>query len=248
MANKIKIDNALLKRQKRKEAKEHPEKKISCRILIVCEGSKTEPNYFKLFRKEENDHFVYDIECEGNGLNTIDVVDTAIARKEAAEKSSTPYDSVWAVFDRDSFPKTRFNAAIEKAEAHGINVAWSNEAFELWYLYHFQNRITVMHREEYAKAISEAVNKSGKWKGRKAYRYAKNNKRNYDIMTRCGNQEQAIEWAEQQHKTFVGRQHADQNPCTLVYKLVRQLLGRDKNLIKQVMDKINCDTINCKID
>lgn len=242
MANKIKIDNALLKRQKRKEAKNHPEKKISCRILIICEGSKTEPNYFKRFRKGENDHFVYDIECEGKGLNTIDVVDTAIARKEAAEKLPTPYDSVWAVFDRDSFPKTRFNAAIEKAKAHGINVAWSNEAFELWYLYHFHNCITAIDRDQYAKAISEAVNNSGKWKDRKPYRYAKNDKRNYDIMTHFGNQEQAIAWAEQQHKTFAGEQYANHNPCTLVYKLVQQLLNQDEHLIKQVMAKINCST------
>lgn len=247
MANKIKIDNALLKRQKLKEANKHPKKKIPCRILIVCEGSKTEPNYFDHFRTEENKHFIYDIECEGNGFNTIDVVDTAIARKEAAEKSPIPYDSVWAVFDRDDFSKARFNAAIAKAEAHGIKVAWSNEAFELWYLYHFHNRITAMTRDEYAKAISEAVNKSEKWKRRKPYKYAKNDPQNYDIMTRYGDMEQAIKWAEQQHKSFDdGQQHADYNPCTLVYKLVRQLLNRDLELIEQVMSKINGDATGCK--
>ena len=239
MAHKIKIDNALLKRQKRKEVQKHPEKKISCRILIVCEGSKTEPNYFKRFPKEENDRFVYDIECEGQGLNTIDVVDTAITRKEAAEKSSIPYDSVWAVFDRDSFSKNRFNTAITKAEKHGVNVAWSNEAFELWYVYHFHNRITAMTRDQYSLAISEAVNNSGKWKKRQPYKYAKNDIDTYDIITQCGNLEQALKWAEQQHKTFNNKQYADHNPCTLVYKLVRQLLNQDEELIKQVMKKIN---------
>lgn len=246
MANKIKIDNALLKRQKRKEAKKHPAKKISCRVLIVCEGSKTEPNYFEQFRKGENDHFVYDIECEGKGLNTIGVVDAAIAKKAAAEKTPTPYDSVWAVFDRDSFSKARFNAAIKKAQAHGIEVAWSNEAFELWYLYHFHNRITAMKREEYKNAISEAVNKSGKWKERKIYRYAKNDKRNYDIMTHYGNIEQAIKWAKEQNEAFDGEQYADHNPCTLVYRLVLQLLDRDQKLIQQVMSKIYCDAANKK--
>lgn len=58
MANKIKIDNALLKRQKRKIAKTQKGKKISCRILIVCEGTKTEPNYFRQFRIGENSHFL----------------------------------------------------------------------------------------------------------------------------------------------------------------------------------------------
>ena len=42
----------------------------------------------------------------------------------------------------------------KKAENNNINVAWSNEAFELWYLYHFHNRTTQMSRNDYKKAIS----------------------------------------------------------------------------------------------
>lgn len=245
MANKIKIDNALLKRQKLKAAKRRSKKKIQCRILIVCEGEKTEPNYFRFFQVHNNGLFVYDVDCEGQGLNTMDVVNEAIRLKCDAEKT-TPYDCVWAVFDRDSFPKTRFNSAIAKAKANGIEVAWSNEAFELWYLYHFHNRSTAMNRDEYAKAISEAVNKSGKWKNKKPYKYAKNDPHNYKIMTQYGNQEQAIKWAQSQHQTFAGTQYADHNPCTLVYKLVLQLLGKDEQLIAQVMSKIYSDAPNQK--
>ena len=238
MANKIKIDNALLKRQKRKIAKTQKGKKISCRILIVCEGTKTEPNYFRQFRIGENSHFVYDIECYGGGCDTIRVVDIAIEKKCAADKT-TPYDSVWAVFDRDSFPKEHFNNAIKKAKAHGIEVAWSNEAFELWYLYHFSFRINATKRDEYASIISNAVNNSGKWVGSKPYKYAKNEPNNYTNMTQYGNLEQAIERARQQHESFEGEQYADHNPCTLVYKLVLQLMNRDQELIDRVMDKIN---------
>ncbi len=227
----------LLKRQKRKATKKHEPKKVPCRILIVCEGQRTEPNYFRKFRVEENSRFVYEVKCEGKGVNTLSVVDAAIARKKEAGRL-TPYDSVWAVFDRDGFPKERFNAAIEKAKAHGIEVAWSNEAFELWYLYHFLNRTTAMRREEYEMAISDAVNVSGKWKGKKPYRYAKNDERNYEIMTNCGNREQAINWAQRQHEKFDGQRYAEHNPCTLVYKLVLQLLNRDKAFINQVMEKI----------
>lgn len=59
MANIIKIDNAVLKRHKQKERKTI--KKISCRILIVCEGEKTEPNYFKAFKVINNESFVIEI-------------------------------------------------------------------------------------------------------------------------------------------------------------------------------------------
>ncbi|WP_298076567.1 RloB family protein [uncultured Alistipes sp.] len=238
MARKIKIDNAILKRQKHKTTKRHILKKISCRILIICEGEKTEPNYFRRFRAGENNSFVYEVECDGKGNNTIDVVDDAIRRRDAAEKT-IPYDSVWAVFDRDSFPKDRFNNAIAKAQANGIEVAWSNEAFELWYLYHFHNRTTPMSREDYADAISNAVNTSQKWNQNKPYKYAKNAPKNYDTMIKYGNLEQAIEWAKRQHLSFNGDKYADHNPCTLVYKLVLQLLDRDQVLINQVMDKIN---------
>lgn len=63
--------------------------------------------------------------------------------------------------------------------------------------------------------------------------------KNYDTMVKYGNLEQAIEWAKRQHLSFNGDKYADHNPCTLVYKLVLQLLDRDQVLINQVMDKIN---------
>ena len=237
MANSIKLDNSLIKRQKRKELRqEKKSKKISCRILIVTEGEKTEPNYFEHFAVKNHNYFIYDVKCEGTGENTLAVVKKAIELRNA---SSTPYDSVWAVFDKDSFPSNNFNSAIEKAVANGINVAWSNEAFELWYLYHFQNRVTAMSRDAYKAAISKAVNSTGRWKGKKPYKYKKNEEGNFNIMTQYGDMEQAIKNAQQQHSSFTNTKYATHNPCTTVYKLVLQLLNRDEDLINAVMEKIN---------
>jgi hypothetical protein len=48
MANIIKIDNAVLKRRVREEKKRKTEFKSKRKFyLIVCEGEKTEPNYFE---------------------------------------------------------------------------------------------------------------------------------------------------------------------------------------------------------
>ena len=44
-AKKIKIDNASLKFKRQSQRRE--QKFICCSILIVCEGTKTEPNYFE---------------------------------------------------------------------------------------------------------------------------------------------------------------------------------------------------------
>ena len=154
MARIIKIDNALQKRFAQKKANKKDAKELVAYFLIVCEGEKTEPNYFKAFPKKTG-KIIYDIEFDGGGISTLGVVEKAI---ELRDKSNQKFDRVWAVFDRDSFKSTSFNSAILKARANGIDCAWSNEAFELWYLLHFHNRITAMDRKEYEKAIEEAVN------------------------------------------------------------------------------------------
>lgn len=133
------------------------EKLIRIRVLIVCEGTKTEPNYFKSFSKVQKGIFVYDITTEGGGINTDKVVSEAIKHKVKAEAEGNPYDSVWAVFDKDSFPDNKFDTAINNAFDHHIGCAWSNEAFELWYVLHFDNRITPMSRKDYQKVITERV-------------------------------------------------------------------------------------------
>lgn len=48
-AKRIKIDNASSKFRRQSQKRE--QKVIRCSVLIVCEGTKTEPNYFKLLPK-----------------------------------------------------------------------------------------------------------------------------------------------------------------------------------------------------
>ncbi len=233
-SNTPKREPAEERRNKRKA--ERKAKQMSCRILVVCEGEKTEPNYFKAFKTINNESFVYTVDAVGFGTNTIDVVKTAIKLQDEA---LVPFDAVWAVFDKDSFPADRFNAAIQLGQDKGIYVAWSNEAFELWYLLHFHYRNTPMSRDEYKKAISDAVNKSGQWKDKKPYVYAKNDKSNYAIMTQYGSLDNAIANSKKLNENFTNRRDFHtHNPCTTVHNLILQLLNKDQNLIKEVMDKI----------
>ncbi len=231
-ANRIKLEPALERRYAR-QAQRREERKIICKILIVCEGTKTEPNYFEAFKSFNQGTIVYDIDVKGLGQNTISVVDNAIALKAKGD-----YDRVWTVFDKDSFPDEKFNSAIIKAESNGIYCAWSNEAFELWYLYHFVNRTTAMHRDEYKSAISNAVNNSPKYKSRSPYVYEKNDKDNFKIMTTYGSMDNAIKFAEAQSKEYADKRYATHNPCTMVFKLVRQLIGNDAELNEELKNKI----------
>lgn len=66
------------------------------RILIVCEGTKTEPNYFKSFRITSAKVVV-----SGSGLVTRSLVQHAIELRNAEQ--DFPYDVVWCVFDKDDF-------------------------------------------------------------------------------------------------------------------------------------------------
>lgn len=238
MARKIKIDNAELKRRKYQK-RSHEGKDIVCRILIVCEGLRTEPDYFEAFNKNRWGTVVINLECEGGGIETLRVVEKALELKEEAEKNHRAYDRVWAVFDKDSFPDVDFNAAIVKARCHGIGCAWSNEAFELWYLLHFHNRISPMRRTEYEKAISDAVNGSSSYKAKKRYAYRKNDRNNFKTMNQCGCQANAIKWADELVKNCDDQCYAKHNPCTTVYELVRQLIGEDAELKRELLEKGN---------
>lgn len=227
-----KIDNALLKRFSAKQYKKKKPRDIVTYFLIVCEGEKTEPNYFKSFPKQVG-KVIYNIEFEGGGINTLGVVGKAI---EIRNKSSQKYDRVWVVFDRDSFEPNSFNSAILKAKANGIKCAWSNEAFELWYLLHFHNRITAMKRDEYKKAIEEAVNEKLGHK-KKPFQYKKNDTRIFALLNKTGNQNLAIKWAKDLSSKIDGQNFANYNPQTQVFKLVEELIGQSEELNSEIIKK-----------
>lgn len=240
MARTIKIDNFLLKRFSSKDEKKSREgtRKIKVYFLIVCEGEKTEPNYFKSFPLNIGS-YVYDLTFDGGGINTNKVVDKAI---ELRDSSTQKYDRVWAVFDRDSFPSKQFNGAISKAAANNISCAWSNEAFELWYLLHFYFRDTHMSRTEYKDAIEKAINDKIKVKKKKVsdhFKYLKNSKEMYSILYKYGNQEQAIKWATTLESQYYGENYSLYNPCTTVNKLVEELNGDSKILNREIINKHN---------
>ena len=232
MARVIKIDNALQKRFASSSRKKQKNRDLVAYFLIVCEGEKTEPNYFRGFPKRIG-KVVYDIQFDGGGISTLKVVEKAI---ELRDKSSQKYDRVWAVFDKDSFKSNAFNSAILKAKANNIHCAWSNEAFELWYLLHFHNRVTPMQRDAYKKAIETAINEKIKSK-KEPFKYKKNANDMFDMLNKYGNQEQAIKWAKDLNTHFLGEDFANFNPATQVFKLVEELIGKSAQLNDEIKAK-----------
>jgi hypothetical protein len=226
MARIAKIDNADKKRFERVEKK----RAINTRpklvyFLIVCEGEKTEPNYFKALEKELPRGTV-ELKIDGTGRNTIGLVEYAIKQRDSACR---PYDRVWVVFDKDDFPNDNFNGAIIKASANDINCAWTNEAFELWFLLHFQFVDTGMNREDYKAYLEREIKRTS---GNDNYRYLKNDENTFSILKNHGSQIQAIVWAKRLKQNYNNQQHATHNPCTCVHELIEELLNPQEVLRK----------------
>ena len=152
-------------------------------FLIVCEGEKTEPLYFEAFKADLPKGVLQNttLEIEGEGKNTLSLIQEIQKIRARRERvMGRLYDQVWAVFDRDSFPAQNFNNAIFKARnaVPEIFCAWSNEAFELWYLLHFEFYQTAISRDLYKEKLEQAISK----KMGKPFKYQKNNTGMYALL------------------------------------------------------------------
>lgn len=224
MARKVKIPNHIQKRFERQETKRRQDIRPKRRFyLIVCEGTKTEPNYFNGLKKNLPLGVIdlVDLDVEGTGHNTLTVIDDALKAKQRLEQVGRTIDEVWAVFDRDSFPEQNFNNAIFKGQSVGVHCAWTNESFELWYLLHFKLFQNGMSRDDYKGLIERELTQ----KLSQPYTYRKNSQDMFELLREHGDIEQAIARAKQLEREFAGRtDYANHNPCTKVYELIEKLL------------------------
>ena len=177
---------------------------LRIRFLIVCEGGKTEPNYFRRFAVNAN---IVELVVEGLGDNTLSLVQQACDRMRQED-----YDQVWCVFDRDSFPAERFNAALQLAGQRGIRVAYSNQAFGLWYLLHYDYHNVAASRHDYGPMLTERMGSS----------YRKNSQELYDLLVE--RQPEAILNAQRLLDFYAPDHNPERdNPCTTVHVLVCEL-------------------------
>ncbi len=125
-------------------------REIKQSFLIVCEGEKTEPDYFRAFRMT-----AATVKAVGQAMNTMTLVSKAISIRDADQKRKKIHDQCWVVFDKDDFPAKDFNQAIQFAEKNGFRVAYSNQAFEYWFLLHYNLYIGAIHRSQYKDMLTK---------------------------------------------------------------------------------------------
>ncbi|MFQ5661427.1 MAG: RloB family protein [Gammaproteobacteria bacterium] len=104
-------------------------------VLIVCEGSKTEPNYFRELRDDLGLNNFNVVVTGESGSDPDSVVQFAIR----TAKEDGGYDRLFCVFDRDRH--ATYRAAIDRARNARIgipvNTITSVPCFEYWLLLHF---------------------------------------------------------------------------------------------------------------
>lgn len=226
------MSSKAIRAAREKERKQRASKKrriaVRCQhlnYLIVCEGKMTEPNYFKALVESRNSS-VITITLEGKGMSTVKLVNEAIRLRGLARDK---YDKIWVVFDKDDFKD--FNDAIKLASDNKISVAWSNEAFELWYVLHFQYLDTAITRAQYIDVLNKYIGDIIPY-----FKYKKNSVEFYSILCNYGNQQHAISFAKKLANNYCGTDYSSHVPCTMVFKLVEELNNPEAVLLELNQD------------
>lgn len=112
-------------------------------FLIFCEGTVTEPNYFKYFNELNSQIKIVPIPANPQGNNSPEGLVTA-AKNATLQNANNPNpeydlqndDEVWFVIDTDQWSEAILTLRTQAIE-HGWNVAQSNPCFEVWLYHHF---------------------------------------------------------------------------------------------------------------
>lgn len=225
-------------------------------FVIYCEDDVSEPIYFNSFASD-----VLRVHAIGNQrsghLNLQATVAKCMAAGYMEFTSNDGYrpknmitENLWCVYDRDlehtdltqidPEKNAGWSVAIVSATKLGLKVAWSNDAFELWILLHFENiaPAQAQHRNyiyerltEIFKTIIPGTPQLKAFTAHQQFNYKGGFKRKSafeefvlpELKSRTAIAiERAVELAAAYNDTT---QYHDCNPCTMVHLLVKDLLA-----------------------
>lgn len=184
-------------------------------FLIVCEGQ-SEELYFKSFPV-----ITANVKPVPLGCSKTTLIECAMSLATGED-----YDEVWCVFDMDYKSSVKgqyrdFDNAINLASKQGFKCAYSNDAFELWYVLHYQYIDQEQLRTFFFQKLSRFwnINYEKEGKSRKfalsVYSKLENDKNS--------SQEKAISSAKKLYKLQEQKIFHLQNPVTKIYQLVESL-------------------------
>lgn len=136
-------DDLFRKRKARESAalqRKRHERAQNKRYLVVCEGTKTEPHYFRELLNDLGVRPQVVRIAPNDGASPDRVVTHALGLYEEDAVGGDAYDTVYCVFDRDRH--TTFNATVQRtkdlsAGGKPLLAITSTPCFEFWLLLHF---------------------------------------------------------------------------------------------------------------
>ena len=165
-------DNSPRERQRKQLERKLGRRASYDRILIVSEGSKTEPNYFREIRAVHRLHTA-NVEVQPSELGTSPIQVVQYAR-ELFENGDgykqiqrRAFEQVYAVFDRDDHG-SYFDALNLARSLDGklrndnkqpvkFKAIASVPSFEIWLLLHYENIQSPIHRDEVMRRLKQHI-------------------------------------------------------------------------------------------
>ena len=137
------------------------------RVIVVCEGEKTEPDYLRQLSRLTRTALVHLEIVDSTHTAPKQLVEVAceevkILAKEAkrTRDKAARNDEVWCVFDVDQHPL--IPEALQQAEANGVHVALSNPCIELWFLLHFADCTSYLERDAARRKLTAELGQYNK--------------------------------------------------------------------------------------
>lgn len=148
-------------RRSRKIQRGQPRRRGNPRILILCEGQRTEPNYFEGFKKSRNLASVV-----VRPLRSGQVGPTGLFKRVREELGAdSGWDEIYCVLDHDGREakirtfQTKLAAVNEEAELCRIEMILSDPCFEFWLLLHFEFTDRPFSKGSHGTACEDVVRK-----------------------------------------------------------------------------------------
>jgi len=136
-------------------------------VLIVCEGSKTEPLYLdSLLRhfglQQRVDRKEIAVDDRKTGLDPSRLVQRAIELFDAEQTKGFTYDRVYCVFDKDCHTKyesacqTINNQPLKKRRSKMYSIT-SVPCFEIWLLFHYTDSSAPFHASDSRSVCDQVI-------------------------------------------------------------------------------------------
>lgn len=189
------------------------------KFYIITNGKETECNYFKALKSKKS---TYDVSVLFENADPLGLV-------EYAQRYINESNQVWVVFDVDNtYKDKRLVPALQLANETDVKFAFSNLAFEVWLISHFDTCSQELYPDGHKRLLDSYLNDK-----KKGLTYEKNDMdmlKKYFIpyyKTAINNAKIVYQTRKKEHEKKFGPNSKPEiwkwNSCTTVYKLVEAL-------------------------